>query len=117
MCESLLLLFNFLCHFVCQEFEHLNLDILNAAFTVHDRVTYKQFPVISSHLKLPFSLTQVVDNHGFTPLICACFESHSDCVKLLLAEVGCLVSIRLRSSHAPDARHPSALVCVGGHGC
>lgn len=26
----------------------------------------------------------VVDNNGFTPLICACYESHSACVKLLL---------------------------------
>lgn len=60
---------------------------------------------------------QVVDKHGFTPLICACYESHCACVKLLLAKVGALFLFSLVSRSAPDAGHPSVLVCVGGHGC
>lgn len=37
---------------------------------------------------MAFPCSQVFDNHGLTPLICACYESHCDCVKLLLAKVG-----------------------------
>lgn len=69
---------------------------------------------------MAFLRTQVVDNNGFTPLICACYESHSACVKLLLEKVGALFPlslVRLVRPSAPDARHPSPLVCVGGHGC
>lgn len=33
-------------------------------------------------------LPQALDKHGHTPLLAAAFESHIDCVKLLLEKVG-----------------------------
>lgn len=70
------------------------------------------------YLKNLCFLTQVLDNHGLTPLSFACYENHCDCVKFLLEKVGALLSALSSNASArrstpvtppPNPHHPQCL--------
>lgn len=50
---------------------------------------------------------QAPDKHGLTPLISACFEGHTSCVKVLLEKVGAFIFNRA-SAHTSHTGFPPA---------
>lgn len=69
------------------------------------------FTLPLTHVSPTRFLSQAIDKHGFTPLICACYESNAACVEVLLEKVGTL-HLHLHTEEASCPSPAAACVCV-----